>query len=153
MNNITFVMLKPDAIEKNLSFKIMNYFKQNGILIDCFDVQIADKAKISLHYAEHFEKLGNDFAHKMLDFFVGKTVIPVVLRSDENIIDKVREIVGATEPAKAAKGTIRGDFGENDSYELSNKQNRPVKNLIHASDNAFNVEREIKIWLPDYNFY
>jgi nucleoside-diphosphate kinase len=152
MGNITFVMLKPDTIEKQLTYKILDYFLQNGISIDYFDVQIADETKISLHYAEHFGKLGKTFANKTLKYFVGKTIVPMVLKGGEDIIDKVRAIVGATEPLKAEKGTIRCDLGCNDSFELAKIECRPVKNLIHASDNAQNVTREIKIWLPEYKF-
>jgi nucleoside-diphosphate kinase len=152
MDAITFVMLKPDAIEQHKSFDIMNYFKKNGIFIGYFDIQIADEEKIKLHYSEHIQRFGEDFSHKMIDFFSGKAVLPVVLHGGENIINEVRAIVGATEPANAAKGTIRGDLGGNDCYELAAKQNRLVKNLIHASDSTENVTREIKIWLPEYKF-
>lgn len=150
MKNVTFVMLKPDAIDKHLAYTILQYFRRAGIEIDCFDVQTATKERISVHYGEHFEKLGPVFAQRMLDTFVGKTVVPVILKGGEDIIEKVREIVGATEPAKAAKGTIRGDWGDGDSYERSTREQRVVRNLIHASDSPEAVRREAKIWLPDY---
>lgn len=148
--NITFVMLKPDAIEKHLSYDIMEYFTKNGIKIDCFDVQTANEEKIRVHYEEVIGKLGEKFAQQMLVYLDQKTVVPIVLRGGDDIIAKVRQIVGATEPAKAGKGTIRGDFGEGDSYDRSKAEDRVVHNLIHASDCEEAVRREISIWLPKY---
>lgn len=150
MKHVTFVMLKPDAIEKKAVYDIMRYFTKNDIAVECFDVQIATKELISRHYAEHFEKLGEGFAERMLKTFVGKPVVPIILSGGEDIIEKVRAIVGATEPAKAAKGTIRGDLGGNDTYEITTRENRVVQNLIHASDSPEAVKREAGIWLPQY---
>lgn len=150
MKNVTFVMLKPDAMEKQLAFSVMMYFERAGIGIDCFDVQTATEPKIRLHYAEHFAKYGEEFARKMLDMFEGKAVVPIVLKGGEDVIERVREIVGATQPAKAARGTIRGDLGDGDCYERSTAENRVVRNLIHASDSMEAVRREIGIWLPEY---
>ncbi|MDR3552239.1 MAG: nucleoside-diphosphate kinase [Clostridia bacterium] len=150
MNNITFVMIKPDAVEKNAVYAIMRYFYDNGISVCCFDVQQATSERVTLHYGEHFERLGQDFANRMLELFVGKTVIPIVLTGEEGIIAKVRGIVGVTEPVKAAKGTIRGDLGDGDSFERSERENRVLRNLIHASDTPEAVAREAHIWLPGY---
>lgn len=148
--HISFVMLKPDAIEKNLAYEIMMYFRRNGISIETFDVQTATEEKIRVHYGEHIAKYGEDFARKMLTMFEGKTVVPIILSGGEDLIHRVREIVGATQPAFADKGTIRGDFGEGDSYERSTAEGRLVRNLIHASDTPEAVRREIGIWLPEY---
>lgn len=150
MKNISFVMLKPDAMEKNLAFAVMMYFERAGIAIDCFDVQTATEERVRRHYAEHFAKYGEGFAQKMLEMFEGKTVVPAVLRGREDVIARVREIVGATQPSEAKLGTIRGDLGAGDSYAKSTAENRVVRNLIHASDSADAVRREIGIWLPDY---
>lgn len=147
---ITFVMLKPDAIERQLCYDIMDYFWKSGITIDCFDVQKATEEKIRLHYAEVIAKYGEKFAGQMIDMFLNKTVVPIVLKGSDDIIGRVREIVGKTEPAKADKGTIRGDFGLGDSYAIAVSEGRVVRNLIHASDSVEAVRREISIWLPKY---
>lgn len=147
---ITFVMLKPDAVQRQLSFDIMQYFTKNGIKIECFDVQVATEQRVRAHYEEIISKYGEDFARKMLNMFEGKIVVPIVLSGDDDIITKVRHIVGATEPAKADKGTIRGDLGNGDCYKLSTAEGRVVRNLIHASDSIEAVKREISIWLPNY---
>ncbi len=147
---VTFVMLKPDAITRQLGYDVMLYLLRSGIKIECFDVQTATEEKVRQHYTEVIEKYGEDFAQKMLDMFKGKIVIPIVLSGGENVIADVRKIVGATEPAKAEKGTIRGDLGLGDSYALSVAENRVVRNLIHASDSIEAVKHEISVWLPNY---
>lgn len=150
MKNVTFVMLKPDAVERRLCYRIVTYFRKEGISVDAIDVVTASEDHIRRHYAEHFAKYGEVFAQKMLREFLGKTVVPIVLSGGEDIIADVRRVVGATEPAKAAPGTIRGDLGGDDSYEKSASENRVIYNLIHASDSPEAVKREIGIWLPDY---
>jgi len=147
---ITFVMLKPDAVQRGLGYDIMQYFKKNGISIECFDVQIATEDKIRRHYEEVIAKYGEEFAQHMLDMFLNKTVVPIILSGGDDIIAQVRRIVGATEPAKAEKGTIRCDLGLGDSYARSVAEGRVVRNLIHASDSPEAVKREISIWLPKY---
>lgn len=150
MPNKTFVLLKPDAVERSLVRKIVSYFPESNICPELFDLQIATAEKITAHYAEHIEKFGIEFELKTRAMFEGKMVVPIVLLGDGNVIPKVREIVGATEPAKAGSGTIRGDLGADDSYEKANSEHRLVANLIHASDSKEAVRREIGIWLPGY---
>lgn len=147
---ITFVMLKPDAVKRELGFDIMQYFISKGIKIECFDVQIATEEKVRLHYKEVIGKYGEKFARQMLDMFEGKTVVPIILSGGDDIIADVRKIVGATEPAKAEPGTIRGDLGLGDSYAVSVPEGRVVRNLIHASDCIEAVKAEISVWLPKY---
>ena len=119
MSAITFVMLKPDAVERNLVYTVMSYFEKAGIIVKCFDLQKVKPELIKQHYAEHIIKFGPEFERKTLEMFEGKYVIPIILEGSDDVIAKVREIVGATEPLKAAKGTIRGDLGLDDSYTKS----------------------------------
>lgn len=147
---ITFVMLKPDAVKRELGYDILRYFKKAGIGIACFDIQVATEDKIRKHYEEVIAKYGEKFAQQMLDMFLGETVVPTVLSGGEDIIAQVRQIVGATEPAKADKGTVRGDLGLGDCYAISVPEGRVVRNLIHASDSIEAMRREIAIWLPKY---
>ena len=152
MSDVTFVMLKPDAIERNLVFTIMSYFEKAGIYAKCFDLQKVKPEIIKQHYAEHIAKYGPDFERKTLDIFENHYVMPIILTGEGDVIARVRGIVGATEPLKAAKGTVRGDLGLGDCYAKSTAENRLVKNLIHASDCIEAVRREAKLWLPAYNF-
>lgn len=150
MSKTTFVMLKPDALERNLVRQIISYFSNRGIFPKLFDLHTATAEKITAHYAEHIEKFGPEFEQKMKAMFEGKSVIPIVLTGTDDVIQDVRSIVGATEPAKAEAGTIRGDLGAGDSYEKANAEHRVVANLIHASDSEEAVRRETEIWLPGY---
>ena len=149
---ITFVMLKPDAVDRQLGYDVMQYLLGSGLKIECFDVQVATEEKVVVHYEEVIAKYGDSFKTKMLRTFKGKTVVPIVLSGEGDVIAQVRKIVGATEPVKAEKGTIRGDLANGDSYVLSEAENRIVRNLIHASDSPEAVKREISIWLPKYKF-
>ncbi len=153
MSNTTFVLLKPDAVERKLVRKIISYFTDQNIYPKLFDLQTATAEKITVHYAEHIEKFGTEFELKMKKAFEGKTVIPVVLCGAGSVISDVRRIVGATDPSKEAKGTIRGDLSDGDSFEKANSEQRLVHNLIHASDCEESVKREIEIWLPGYPYH
>lgn len=152
MSQITFVLLKPDAIERKLVAKIISYFSRENIFPITFDLQAVAAEKITAHYAEHIEKFGVEFELKTKIMFEGKLVIPIILTGNGDIIKKVRKIVGATEPSKAEKGTIRGDLGSGDSYEKANSEHRLVANLIHASDSEEAVKREMNIWLPEFSY-
>ena len=82
----------------------------------------------------------------MLDYFNDKYVLPMVVRGESpDLVADIRRIVGATNPANADKGTIRGDLGC-DSYEKCNRENRSCQNLIHASDSAENARIETALW-------
>lgn len=144
-------MLKPDALDRHLVFRVMSYFDGTGIAIRCFDLQTATAAKMERHYAENIRKYGPDFRRKTMAMFENHPVIPVILTGGPGIVAKVRRIVGPTEPAKAAPGTIRGDLGLGDSYERSAAEDRLVRNLIHASDSPEAAVQEAGIWLPEFS--
>lgn len=142
----SFIMLKPDAIERDLTQQIIGYLKDGGIEIDWINTVKATRDRVFEHYAEVIEKVGEDFKEKAAKYFEGKYVVPIIVKSeDENVIAKVREIVGATDPVKAAAGTIRGDLGI-DSLQRSLDENRCCENLIHASDCVKAFRNEIQIW-------
>lgn len=150
--NKTFVFLKPDALERGLTYTILSYLLREGIAICALDLQTVKPETICAHYAAHIKKYGATFQKQTLDMFAGKQVMPVILGGKESVIEDVRAIVGATQPAKAAQGTIRGDLGLGDCYERSTREDRLVRNLIHASDSEEAVYAETKLWLPQYAF-
>jgi len=76
-----------------------------------------------------------------------KSTVALVVEG-HNAVKHIRNIVGATAPSDAAPGTIRGDFSF-DTYKLADESNRPIQNLIHASGEVHEAEREIKIWFKD----
>lgn len=147
MASRTFIMLKPDAIEKNLESEILGFFKDHGIEVVRWDTVLVDEPLIMNHYQEVIEKLNlPDFPHRIRSYFVGKTVRIFELESKENnVVAKVRELIGATDPSKAGPDTIRGKYS-NDNMELAKQEQRLVHNLIHASDSDESAYKEIELW-------
>lgn len=142
----SFIMLKPDALKKELVEPIMSYFKKNQIEIEHLGYRKVDEQLLCTHYAHVIEKYGPSFKEKLMGYFYNQFVLPMVVRSEQStIISDIRTIVGATNPAEAAEGTIRGDLGE-DSFEKCAAENRSCENLIHASDSFDNAKDEVEIW-------
>lgn len=142
----SFIMLKPDALERGLVEEIMDYLRRGGVEIERLGCTKAGEELLSRHYAQVFAELGPDFKRKMLDYFRDKFVLPMVVRGESpDLVADIRRIVGATNPAKADRGTIRGDLGC-DSYEKCGRENRSCQNLIHASDSAENARIETALW-------
>ena len=83
----------------------------------------------------------------LTEFMLSAPVVPMVI-SGNRAIETVRKIVGATLPVAALPGTIRGDFSS-DSPDFANTEQRPVRNLVHASGDQEEAEREIKLWFPE----
>ncbi len=168
------IILKPDAVQRGLMGKIIKRFEDVGLKIIGLKFIWADREKIIVHYPETdewFTKVGQrtltNYVKKNLDVksvfgtddavSIGKTVkkwlidylreSPVlifVLESYE-CIEIVRKISGNTIPLLSAPGTIRGDFSH-DCIDLANEQNRPLRNIIHASDTVKDGEKEIALW-------
>jgi nucleoside-diphosphate kinase len=82
------------------------------------------------------------------DYVASGPIVKMVLEGGDDAVALIRQIVGKTDPSKADKGTIRGDFGE-DSFEAADKEGRSVYNLIHASGNDEEAAVEIKLWFPE----
>lgn len=124
----------------------MDYLRRGGVEIERLGCTKAGEELLSRHYAQVFAELGPDFKRKMLDYFRDKFVLPMVVRGESpDLVADIRRIVGATNPAKADRGTIRGDLGC-DSYEKCGRENRSCQNLIHASDSAENARIETALW-------
>lgn len=137
----TLVLLKPDAVQRGLMGRILQRFEDVGLKIVGMKMRQIDAGFAEKHYAEHLDKP----FYKMLEAMI--TLGPVVAMVIEgiNAIEEVRMMVGPTEPKSAAPGTIRGDFSHV-SYEYADKKGLGVKNLIHASANGADAEKEISLW-------
>lgn len=131
----TFVMIKPDAVRRNLIGKIVSRFEEAKIPILTMKMMTLSNKLAEKHYAEH---KGKEFYDNLIKFVTSGPVISMVLEGD-NIINKVREMVGATDPAKAASGTIRGDLKENPVKSVT-------ENMIHASDSIESAQRELELF-------
>jgi len=124
----TFSIIKPDAIERNLIGAIIQRFEDNGLRIVASKMKRLTQTEVEGFYAEH---KGRDFYEPLVNYMLSAPVIVQVLEG-ENAILKNREIMGATDPSKAAPGTIRADFA------------RSVReNSAHGSDSPESAAREI----------
>nr|WP_317413387.1 nucleoside-diphosphate kinase [uncultured Solibaculum sp.] len=147
--NYSFIMLKPDALDRELVVDVLSYLKKGGIELELVGYQKAKEDVICKHYAEVIEKLGDTFRRRAIRYFDGQPVMPIIVKGEgSDLIPRIRSIVGATDPSKAGKGTIRGDLGT-DSLQRSIDEDRCCENLIHASDCEEAFRTETAIWFGD----
>jgi nucleoside-diphosphate kinase len=147
MQQRTFILIKPDAIERHLGEEILDQLRASGLVVLRMKKVIVTQAQIIAHYQDVIDRLKLDYIKQaIIDEFDQKLVwIIVATHPKGNPIETVRNMIGPTDPAKAEDFTIRGQYGR-DTMELSMKEHRMLKNLIHASDSPESVEREILIW-------
>lgn len=149
MKSYALIIFKPDALDRELIESILARFSQNDFQIELAGYKKVTESLILSHYAEVIEKLGDWFESLIITDFVGENMIPVILsQSGEKAIENARALTGATDPAKADAGTIRGDLGI-DSMEMANKENRSCYNLIHCSDSQQAFIDECKLWFDN----
>jgi nucleoside-diphosphate kinase len=127
----TLVLIKPDAVQRGLAGRILDRFEQRGLTIRAAKLVTVDRQLAEQHYAEHREK---PFFGELVEFITSAPTMALVLEG-EGAIAVVRTTMGATNPANAAPGTIRGDFA------LSMPDN-----LVHGSDSPESAEREASLW-------
>jgi nucleoside-diphosphate kinase len=127
----TLVLIKPDAMGRGLAGEILRRFEQRGIEIRQAKLLTVDRALAEEHYAEHKQK---PFFGELVEFITSGPTLALVLEG-EGAIAIVRTTMGATNPADADPGTIRGDLA------LSMPDN-----LVHGSDSQESAVREIALW-------
>jgi nucleoside-diphosphate kinase len=130
----TFVILKPDAVQRHLVGEILARFERKGLTIVGMKFLKADLAVAAKHYAEHD---GKPFFPNLLAFITSGPLVALALEGDEAIA-VVRGLVGLTDGRKSPPGTIRGDYGLSKS-----------NNLVHASDSPESAQRELALWFPE----
>ena len=130
----TLVLLKPDAMQRKLAGEILRRFEDRGLDIRDARLLTVDRDLADRHYAEHRAK---PFFGELVEFITSAPTLALVLEG-EAAIAVVRTTMGATDPAKAAPGTIRGDLA------LSMPDN-----LVHGSDSPESAQREIALWFGD----
>ncbi|MCU0273544.1 MAG: nucleoside-diphosphate kinase [Acidimicrobiales bacterium] len=130
----TLVICKPDAVERGLVGEIIARFERKGLRIVAAELRTLDPDTLARHYEEH---VGKGFYADLVAFMSRSPALVMVLEGPADTFAVVRTMMGATNPAGAAPGTIRGDFG----LEMT-------ENLVHGSDSAASAEREIGIFFP-----
>lgn len=128
---LTFSIIKPNAMRKNVIGSVIQKFEQGGLRIAAAKLVMLTEAQCHEFYAEH---KGKPFFGELVTFMTSAPVMLMVL-SGENAIARNREIMGATNPAKADKGTIRALYGDSMG-----------ENAVHGSDSPQSAEREINIF-------
>ncbi len=127
----TYTMIKPDGVANKHIGEIVNRFERVGLTIERMELGMVSAEEAATNYAEHE---GKPFYEGLIAYITSGPVVKMVV-SGENAVATVRKLMGATNPADAAPGTIRGDFG----LELD-------ANVIHGSDSVASAEREIGVF-------
>ncbi|HET8874177.1 MAG TPA: nucleoside-diphosphate kinase [Gaiellaceae bacterium] len=130
----TLVLVKPDAMRRQLAGEIVARLERRGLELRKARIVNVDRPLAEEHYAEHAEK---PFFGELVEFITSGPTLALVVEG-EGAISTVRTTMGATNPADAAPGTIRGDL----SLSMPD-------NLVHGSDSPESAEREIGLWFGD----
>lgn len=139
----TLIILKPDCLERDITTDCVEILLQLGRIVELKCCKVSSNT-ILKHYEKNLKKVDEDIKNRVLDYFVNKYVVVLVLEG-QDIITRVRKIIGASDPSLASKGTIRGDFGM-DSYEIAELEKRSCRNIVHASDSIEAYNLEYNIW-------
>ena len=127
----SFVMMKPDAVQRRLMGKILSRFEEKGLQIVAVKLMQINEDLAKTHYGEHADK---PFFGSLIEYITSSPSLAMVIEGEE-AISTIRKLVGATNPLEADLGTIRGDFAMDTG-----------RNIIHASDSA---EREINLFFNE----
>ena len=127
----TLILAKPDAVERNLAGEILARFERRGLKLRAARFVQANRATGETHYEEHKEK---PFFGELVDFITSGPTWALVVEG-EGAIATMRKTIGATNPADAEPGSIRGDLASS-----------MPDNLVHGSDSPESAEREIALW-------
>jgi nucleoside-diphosphate kinase len=131
----TFIMCKPDAVERGLVGEIITRIERKGLRIVRMDLRVPDRQLAEAHYDEHAEK---PFFGELVDFLTrGPVVAMVVEGPEDNTWHLMRTLIGKTKVDDAQPGSIRGDFATTTN-----------ENLVHGSDGPESAAREIALWFP-----
>ncbi len=168
----TFVMFKPDTVQRSLMGDIVKRFEATGLKCTSLKMFMADEERLFKHYNkndEWFEKkgagiiedlkaqgieitkepieYGKDIIRANAKFMMSAPVVAMVWEGNQAVA-VIKKVVGSTEPATSDVGTVRGDYTV-DSYAHAAFEDRAVRNLVHCSDEVSEAEREIALWLTD----
>jgi nucleoside-diphosphate kinase len=140
----TFVALKPDTVRRGITGEIITTFEEAGFKVIGIKMVWADEDLLEEHYSEHVDK---DFYERLEEYMKSGPVIAMVLEG-VNAVKNVRKIVGETDPREASPATIRGRFAHM-SFAHADESGSLHKNIIHASAELDEAEKEIDLWFDD----
>ncbi len=131
---MSLVLIKPDAVQRGLAGAIISRLEGQGLKLVALKMLHLDKALAQRHYAVHRDK---PFFEGLVNYITSAPVIALVFEG-ERAVESIRKAMGATDPAKAEAGTIRGDFGLDIGL-----------NTVHGSDSIETAEEEIKLFFSE----
>jgi nucleoside-diphosphate kinase len=134
----SLVLIKPDAMERGLAGAIIGRIQQTGLKLKGLKMLRLDRPLAKRHYAIH---KGKAFFNDLIDYITSTPIVAAAFEG-ENAVERVRKLMGATDPAKAAPGTIRKDYGLD-----------VQRNSTHASDSPENAEKEIALFFKKSELY
>lgn len=129
----TFLMVKPDGVARGLVGDVIGRCERKGLQLEAIAMMSVDHDLARRHYAEHVDK---SFFPELLGFITSGPVV-AMRWSGEGAVEVARTLVGATDPKKAAPGTIRGDLALTITH-----------NIVHGSDSPESAARELSLWFP-----
>ena len=133
----TLVLVKPDGVRRGQVGEVLRRIEAKGYTFAAIELRTAPRDLLEQHYAEH---VGKPFYNPLVEFMSSGPVVAAVVEGQQ-VIAAFRALAGATDPVKAAPGSIRGDLGRD--WGLNVQQN-----LVHGSDSPESAEREIGLWFP-----
>jgi len=127
----SLVLIKPDAVQRGLAGEIISRLERKGLKIVAMKMLHMDETMAQRHYAVHKRKA---FFYDLVAFITSGPIIAIVFQG-QNAVEAIRQMAGATDPAEANTGTIRGDLGMDIGH-----------NLVHGSDSLENASAEIDLF-------
>jgi nucleoside-diphosphate kinase len=137
-NERTLILAKADAVVRGLVGEVLSRFERRGYTIVGMKLLMVEPERAKKHYAEHD---GKPFFNGLVEYITGSPIVAMVIEGND-AIEGCRSTIGATNPIKAAPGTIRGDYAQTIG-----------RNLVHGSDSPESAAREIAIWFTDKELY
>jgi len=134
----SLVLIKPDAMQRGLTGTIISRLEKQGLKLVALKMLLMDKALAKQHYAIH---TGKPFFKGLVNYISSAPIIAAVFEG-EGAVEVIRELMGATDPAQAEAGTIRGDFG----LDIE-------RNTIHGYDSVETAEEEIKLFFSENEIF
>lgn len=134
MSERTLVLVKPDGVERGLIGEVFSRIERKGFKIVALEMRTIERSIAETHYGEHADK---PFFKSLVDFITGGPLVAAVIEGNEAIA-AWRTMMGATNPANAAMGTIRGDLATETQFNVS-----------HGSDSTESAAREIALFFPN----
>ncbi len=130
----TLILVKPDAVARNLTGEIIARFERKGLRLVALKLETISRQTAERHYAEH---QGKPFFAELVEFITSGPLAAMVLEG-EAVVAAARQVIGATDPLQAAPGSIRGDF----AIAIGT-------NMVHGSDSPQSAARETGIFFPE----